>query len=485
MPTDTLTDDDTPGDQGTLAAPRAIAPGDVARIDVAREQRLPYPPQAPGIALRLAPLWLVREIARADRDLLRLAAHFAEFPRRRHRASFIGAVVLNAAMLTVLAVYGRVHIFVPNKPADSLSVVFVDLPPAAVPDLRDLEVAPEPEPEPLPVEDPEVLPEPEPAPVPEPDPPAEPAPERDLQDEPEPLPPPLDLTPEPDFTRPTDIENAPFVPDAPAPAAATPEQDDRPGEIVIDGEQTPANDAEPLVSVEPEARQARAEEDAGEEDEEDEEQGAGERAAGELEAREQAPLSERRPPDPATPAGDDSFDEEPVYAGRRFNLPAVDLPAGDTPVQPGSSGVMAIFCPEEFKDKEKAAECAGRTEIRSGWKPGASGEDFSKAAAILRQKREEGDFSGDGVRFGTDLARAANDRARQEDLEDFRKGQAGASASAGVASDPGSASDRNLVGPGQEPNWTLREDPLVDQKDVEKLRKELEAAERPNNPDGE
>ena len=482
MPTDTLTDDDTPGERGSLAAPRALAPDEVAGVEFERDWRLPFPPRAPGVVERISPAWLLRELARADRDLTRLAARLAETPARQRRASFIGAVLLNAALLTLLAIFGRVHIFVPNKPADSISVVFVDLPPAAAPDLRDPEVAPEPEPEPEPVPEPEVLPEPEPEPVPEPEPePKEREPEPDRQEEPEP--PPLNLTPEPDFSRPTEIENAPLVPDEPAPAAA-PEQEERPGDIVVEGEQAPAEESPPLVSAEPEAREARNEEDAGDEKEEDEEAGAGERAAGELESREQAPVAETRAPDPIRPSGDDSFDEEPVFAGRRFNLPSVNLPKGDTPVKPGSSGVMAIFCPEEFENEDKAAECAGRTEIRSGWRPGASGEDFSKAAAILRQKREEGDFSGDDVRYGTDLARAANERARAADIEDFRRGQAEDLNKTGIASDPAAANRPDLTPAGAEPSWTRRDDPLVNEKDVEKLRRELEEAERRKNPDG-
>ncbi len=480
MPTDTVTDQpagETPGDPDALHAPRALAPGDIADVAFERAARLPFPPRAPGAIARALPKALTREFDRADRDLVRLAARLAETPQRRRRASLIGAVALNAAMLTLLAIYGRVHIFVPNKPASSISVVFVDLPPAPVPDLRDPEVEPDPEPEPVP--EPEVLPEPEPLPKPEPEQPAEPKPEPEPKEEPEP--PPLDLTPEPDFTRPSEIEDAPFIPDA---AAAAPEPEDRPGEIVIDGEQTPADDAAPLVSVEPEAREARAEEDAGEEDD-DEDEGASERAAGEEETREQAPVAEREQPQPAKPSGDDSFDEEPVFAGRRFGLPAVDLPKGDTPAKPGSSGVMAIFCPEEFSDKEKAAECAGRTEIRSGWRPGASGEDFSKAAAVLKQRREEGDFSDDAVTFGPEIARQAAERARQADIEDFRRGQAEDLNTTGIADDPAAGSRPDLTPAGAEPAWTRRDDPLVNEKDVEKLRKELEEAERRSNPDSE
>lgn len=480
MPTDTLTDE-RPGDAEALAAPRALGNDEIADVNFERGARLPFPPRDRGVVERATPAFLARELQRADRDITRLASSLAETPQRRRRASLAGSILLNTAILALLAIYGRVHIFVPNKPAESISVVFVDLPPAPIPDLRDPEVAPEPEPEPEPVPEPEVLPEPEPLPTPEPEPPVEPEPEPEPAEEPEP--PPLDLTPEPEFTRPSEIENAPLIPDA-APVTAAPELEERPGDIVVKGEQTPSDNADPLVSVEPESREARAEEDAGDEDKAEDDKGAGERAAGEEEKREQAPLAETRRPEPGKPSGDDSLDEEPVFSGRRFTLPQVDLPKGDTPARPGSSGVMAIFCPDEFEDKEKAAECAGRTEIRSGWRPGASGEDFSKAAAILRQKREQGDFSGDDVRYGTDLARAANERARQDDIEDFRRGQADDLGKTGLAPEPaGTAVDFGTSG--AEPSWTRRDDPLVDQKDVEKLRRDLEDAERRSKPDGE
>jgi len=475
MPTDTLTDE-PPAEHETIAAPRALAPEEIVDAPFERSWRLPFPPRAKGALERALPAALAREFRRADRDIARIAARLGETPPRRRRAALAGSLALNAAMLLLLAVYGRVHIFVPNKPAESISVVYVDLPPAPIPDLRDPVVAPEPEPQPVP--EPEVRPEPEPEPVPKPKPP-EPEPEKT----PAPEPPPLDLTRAPDFSRPSDIENAPFIPDQPAPDAA-PTPQERPGEIDVEGEQAPADAAAPLVSIEPEARQARAEEDAGDEKKDEKEEGAGERAAGEREARDQAPLAETRKAAPEKPAGDDLFDEEPVFSGRRFTLPQVDLPKGDAPSRPGSSGVMAIFCPEEFKDKDKAAECAGRTEIRSGWRPGASGEDFSKAASILKQQREQGDFSDDSVRYGTDLARAANQRARQADIEDFRKGQAEDLGKTGIASDPAAGLRPDLAPAAPEPGWTRRDDPLVNKKDVEKLRRDLEEAERRANPDG-
>jgi hypothetical protein len=89
------------------------------------------------------------------------------------------------------------------------------------------------------------------------------------------------------------------------------------------------------------------------------------------------------------------------------------------------------------------------------------------------------------VRYGTDLARAANERARQADIEDFRKGQAEDLNTAGLASDPAAANRPDLTPPGAEPSWTRRDDPLVDKKDVEKLRRELEEAEKRKTPDSE
>jgi len=161
-------------------------------------------------------------------------------------------------------------------------------------------------------------------------------------------------------------------------------------------------------------------------------------------------------------------------------LPPVDLPKGETSAVPGTSGVVAIYCPEEFTDKEKIAECAGRPEIRSGWRPGSSGEDFSKAAAVLKDRRKHGDFSNDDVTFGPELARQAEERKRIDDLEDFRRKQG--LDKAGVATDPAAGTRPDLVPPSPEPSWTRRDDPLVDKEDVEKLRKELEEAEKRKSP---
>ncbi|MFZ5618288.1 MAG: hypothetical protein ACOZAA_13315 [Pseudomonadota bacterium] len=453
MPTDTETDATAPTPESTTA------PTDETFIAL-RGERLPFPPRVRRFRFK-TPRTFRKALRTTDRQIVKAVERLAETPVRRRRASIAGAVALNAGMLLILAIYGRVQIFVPNKPAESISVVYVDLPASPpVLDLRNPDIAPEPEPEP--VVEPEITPEPEPEPVPEPQPPAESEPK------PEPV---IDLTPEPVFAPPSDVEEAPMIPDEEATHEIATAEVPLPGDITVEGEQAPAEEAPPLVAIEPEARQAEAETDVGEEEEKGEEEGAGEVAVGEQEAIEQAPAPAAEPL-----AGDDAFDEEPVFNGRRLALPPVDLPKGETSAVPGTSGVVAIYCPEEFTDKEKIAECAGRPEIRSGWRPGASGEDFSKAAAVLKDRRKHGDFSNDDVTFGPELARQAEERRRIEDLEDFRKKQD--LGNAGIAQDPASGSRPDLVPPAAEPSWTRRDDSLVDKGDVEKLRKELDEAEK-------
>lgn len=468
MPTDTETDATAPAPQETIDAPEHS-------VAASRGDRLPYPPRTRRFRIKIPKP--VRKLSRSiERSEARLIERLAATPTRRRRSAVAAALVLNIAMLAVLAVYGRVRIYVPNKPADSISVVFVDLPvnPPVI-DLRDPEIAPEPEP----IEEPELTPEPEPVPAVEKEPPPAPEPEPELEPEPEPK---IDLTPDPVFARPSEIENAPFIPDL-APEPAQPSLDEPlPGDILVKGDQAPAEDQPPLVSVEPEARQAEAEKDAGDEEkEEDEKAGAGEVAAGDEAQREQAPVAAAQPAPGTKPkAGDDMFDEEPVFSGRRFALPPVDLPKGDTTAAPGTSGIVAIYCPEEFTDKEKIAECAGRPEIRSGWRPGSSGEDFSKAAAILKNRNKHGDFSGDATTFGPEIARQIQQRRKMEDLEDFRKRPD--VENAGIANDPAAGTRPGLAPNMPDPSWTRREDPNVNLEDVEKLRKELEEAEKRKSP---
>jgi hypothetical protein len=457
MPPDTETDATAAAPQGAVEPPPHLA--------AARSERLPFPPRTRRFRVDV-PKPLRKPIRALDRDVARLIERLAATPKRRQRAAIAGALAVNVAILALLAIYGRVRIFVPNKPADSISVVFVDLP-VDPPDieLRDPEIAEEPEP---------VI-EPEIAPPPLPEPPAaerEPEPEPDASPEPEPEPV-IDLTPEPPFAPPSEIEEAPLIPEAEPEPSPTVEEP-LPGDIAVEGEQAPAEEAPPLVSVEPQAREAEAQVEA-QDEEEEETQGAGEIAA-------DAPSDLPAPSPEPTLSGDDAFDEDPVFGGSRLALPPVDLPQGERSATPGTSGIVAIYCPKEFKDAEKIAECAGRPEIRSGWRPGASGEDFSKAAAILKDRRKHGDFSGDATTFGPEIARQLEERRRLEELEDVRKSQKDIHDLGVKGGDPAAGTRPDFGRDGPESGWTRREDPLVDRKDVEKLREELEEAEKKKSP---
>jgi hypothetical protein len=463
--------------------------GEVASVEHDQTARLPKPPRIRRIKWR-APKAVRKPLRDLDRSVQRLIERFAATPRRRQQTAAASALALNAVVLGLLAIFGRVHIFVPNRPAESISVVYVDLPASPpIPELRDPEVVPEPEP----VVEPEIIQEPEPEPVVEPEPappipePEEPEPQPEPEPEPEPEPAPLDLTPEPIFAPPSEVEDAPLIPEAePEAPPAAPIEEELPGEIVVDGEQSPEEEASPLTTPEPEARQAASEEDAGEEDDDDAAEGAGERAAGEEETREQAPaLAET--PKPAAPSGDDAFDEEPVFNGRRMALPPVDLPKGDTSAVPGTSGVVAIFCPDEFKDKEKVAECAGRPEIRSGWRPGASGEDFSKAAELLRQQNEAG-RANSGPSIASPSAGRFDEAIIARDL--LRRRGEGLGDSAGRAAreeggerDPASGT-RPDIGPGEyQPPSLTNDRSVLDRRDEERLKKALEEAEKAKEPE--
>jgi hypothetical protein len=252
------------------------------------------------------------------------------------------------------------------------------------------------------------------------------------------------------------------------PTAAPPEPAPAPDEPI---EQAPAEEAPPLVEPEPETPSDLEVTERG--DDEDKEEEPTETAAEEAAPTEAPPLAE------AEPANDDAFDEAPVFGRPRMALPNVDLPEGETAANPGDSGVVAIFCPEEFKNKDKAAECAGRTEIKSGWRPG-SGENYDEAIRLLKKDRQAGR---DGVAPSAILGaegRAIEAAAAVDALKDFRRSQ-------DAINDPAGASSGNIdntlgqpnIGPREfEPGWTIRDDPTVSREEAEKLKKALEEAEK-------
>ncbi len=124
-------------------------------------------------------------------------------------------------------------------------------------------------------------------------------------------------------------------------------------------------------------------------------------------------------------SGDDAFDEPVRFDDRRAGrlagrprslLPLVDLPTiegvegnENTPLGAfaGASGVVAIFCKEQFENPDKIAECAGRVQILSGWRPGDSGEDYSKAVEYLREAQRRG--QGTSPQFRNTLGEIVDD----------------------------------------------------------------------------
>lgn len=500
MPTDIHSIDQRPPDE----QPATGAPP--ATLRVAPETRIPAPPPGRRFGLSVfgpvprtesGPRWLRRFRLARDRFFDRIARRDGS----RRSWSIVASLAINAVIFSVLAIYGRVEIFVPNRPADSISIVFVDLPVAPViPDLTQPDVAPEPEPEPADpaerekvelVEEPELTPDPEPQPIPEPEPETAPEPEPQVAPEPEPEPEPvIDFLPEPVFAPPSDVEDQPFVPerpaaeddptlrlspDAPARDGADPDVREQPGQ------QTPDEEAPPLVEPEratpgPAGDNAAAgdgarrpgEDQPAEAPAEDEETEVGETRAGEEEAA----------PEAENPGA--QFDVEPVFRGGRFVLPSVDLPAGAPATTPGTSGVVGIFCPEEFSDADKAAECAGRTEIRSGWRPGTSGERWDEAIRLLKKDKAGGDFDGQGgaAVFGPEIARRLEQRRREEALEDFRRADPTISDPDFEGSLAPAGGRPDLVPAPPEPTWSRPNDPDLTQKDLDRLKRELEEAER-------
>jgi outer membrane biosynthesis protein TonB len=369
---------------------------------------------------------------------------------RRRRASVVLAIALNLILMTTLAVYGTVKIWIPSAPGESMQVVMIDL--APLPELRDPELKPEPEavkppPEPEIVKEPP--PEPEPAVEPEPEPEPERAREPEIEPEPEPAPI-LDLTPEPDFSPPEEEPAAVVTQEAPALDEGQLSVGDRTQE---DAPQTPAEEAPPLISA------PSADDLAEQERKKKEEEEAAAAAA---------------PP----PQGDDMFDEAPVLARPRLPLPAIDLPEGTASAAPGQSGVVAIFCNEQFRDKDKAAECAGRTDLRSGWRPGASGEKWDEAIRLLREGRARGE-DGPDPRYDPNFAVRAEELKSVDDLTDFRKSQDAVNAPQNQEPSILHEGDRPAIGgKAFEPSWTLKDDPDVSAKDAEKLKQELEESEK-------
>ncbi len=426
----------------------------------------------------------------------RLAAN----ERRRRVSALAIAISINLIVLTLLSVFARVRIWIPNAPSATINVTLVEIPRLELPELRDpalipLEKEPEPELEPDPEPEPEIVEEPEPEPEPEPDPitepeaPAEPEPEPEIIEEQEPEPeiveqpeaePELNLDLEPDFAPPAE-DPEPLIPD-PTPAAEDDLTLPAPEEDVV--EQTPVEeDPEPLVSVEPEQNQeAGLDELLGETDAEGEDEAGEEGVDTDPALNPEEELLAEEETEDAAPQNDDIFDQEPTFSSRRFIKPRVQLPLGEAPIVSGTSGVVAIFCPEEFDDENKAAECAGRRQILSGWKPGDSGEDYSGAVELLQQAREQGKT---GPELDKLVSPAGARRIQDQRIIDSLRNPGDDDDVAGAISQGGDDNilrgvegNRPDIGPSTpQPGWATREDGELTQKEIDELEEALREAE--------
>lgn len=442
---------------------------------------LPQPPSftryvAPrdGYLATLKPPGLPTSVGRALKPALisirAYADHVAADVRRRRRTSIWAALALNVIILTFVGVYGTVQIWIPAAPGESHVVMVTPTPPAPLPELREELTTPEPvKAEPEIVKEPELTPEPEPLPTPEPEPVIPPEPEP--APEPEPQKPVINLAPEPVFAPPAEEERGVLIPEPPAPSQ-------EPSLAVTEreraaGQQSPEPSPEPLVEPGADSKAAEAAADE----------------ARRREAEEAARLAAEKAAAPQAEAktGDDAFDEEPVL-GSRKPLPKVDLPAGAQVAAPGASGVVAIFCPEEFKNKDKAAECAGRTEIRSGWKPGASGEDWSEAVRLLKQARQRGQGGSDpATAFSPEVARRLQrDYQNKDAAPSVLGGQRPATDGFGGVENTTQTSADNIerglgrpdIGPAEPVSADSRRDPApVSDGRIRKLEKALDEAE--------
>jgi len=485
--------------------------GMTGETDQEKAENKPASPRG-GLALRRARYWARKAYRPWGRISARFLDYLAAKERRQNVASIVLAVAINIMVLTLLSTFARVRIFIPNAPSDTIQLTLVEPLPFDLP-LRDPELdpepevqepevveEPEPEPEPEIVEEEEITPEPDPVPEPPQEAEAQPEPEPEIVREPEPEPEPVEPEvveePEPEPEPQLDLDVSPqLAPEAIAPepliaeepTPAEPEEFTLEQPEPVEDEQLLAEEApEPLVSVEPEEeRQPGVDDILGE----DEAQGEDE-AEAPAEEEEEEPEEEAPADAPvAEVTGDDMFDQEPSLSSRRFVLPQVALPSFDnlpagaasdgTAVLPTDSGVVAIFCPEQFDDEDKQKECAGRREIRSGWRPGDSGENWDRAVELLKQNRARG---ATGPSYGPVADTLARRREADRVIE-MRNSTVAAPGAVGDNVTSTLEANRPDIGPKSfEPNWTVRDTPEgISEKDLEELRRSVEGEDGDDN----
>lgn len=210
-------------------------------------------------------------------------------------------------------------------------------------------------------------------------------------------------------------------------------------------------------------------------------------------------------------------EEEPQEAPAPEQEESPALPLAPPPVATGPSdidvpeietargtpdGLVALNCDREFEDRQRAAECAG-AEIRSDWRAAyetRDNEQWAAAAERLRTGRYRGPFEVGPDQYGR---LRENEELYQPRDPRFRAGPGPSSGGGGanyaaafdspeeyqrflstydsrkyVGQNQGLNNDTSLAWPeplsGWRPSWQLREDPHIDNKQMEEFLEELE-----------
>lgn len=187
----------------------------------------------------------------------------------------------------------------------------------------------------------------------------------------------------------------------------------------------------------------------------------------------------------------------PIDDGSGFALPDVALP--DTDQGLGTpDGLVALNCYEQFSDPDKAAECAGR-EILSGWRADvATREDWEKIARDIRRGGVDVPIYGpDALADLGDrqrIYRPADPRFRNRQFDSARRYDEAFASPEEAARFRQLQDPRRYIGDGAgvaggygipdvtpmsgwQPSWQLRDDPNIDEREVQEYLRQAEQEE--------